>query len=365
MILPMLRCLSLWLMAMFPLMLVAQGKSTNPVPAYKMRITEKRSKMGTYFVVAPDQSLLFFTGDQGGDWDMRRISGWDSSSPKQERLVLTGPSREDMENSFGHSNFMLTNDGRFALARVERDAPGMASSFRRNSQAIINVVDLQSFSIVSTLNTTDKLLAGGVWQPFEDHSILADYGANEKDARGSTFTRESIALLEVSTMQPSMECNYLLHYGELKQDGHGGLSRTTSTSDMSSGCAELMHKTNASGPDSIMKFRTYSRAANELKFQPKEFSGSPAAWHGCSLVDERASDNLALFNCGNGHQTWYDTMKLDSRAFFAVDVTTGTAVLRMAVNPSKSAIGHLTSQKGKSWLALLTDNVDLAFYPIR
>jgi hypothetical protein len=365
MILRMLRCLTPWLMAMFPLVLIAQGKSTNPVPAYKMRIAEKRSKMATFFVIAPDQSLLFFTGDQGGDWNLRRVSGWDSSSPKQERLKLTVPSHEDMENSrFGESTFLLTNDGQFALTRVALDATGTASSFGKNSRAIVNIIDLQSFAVVSTLNTTDKLLADGFWWAFESRSILAEYGANEKDSAGNPFTRESIALLEVPTLKPSMECDYLRHYGEPKQDDHGGISRTTSTSDLSSGCAEMMHKMNASGPEHIAKLRTFSKEAQGLKFQPLEFSGNPA-WDGCSLVDERSEDKLALFDCSSGHQTWYDTSKLDSRAFFAVDLPTGKVLLRVPVSSSKGALGHLTTHEGKPWLALLTDHVYLGLYPIR
>jgi hypothetical protein len=366
MILRMLRSLAPLLFAILPFPLGAQSKASNPLPTYKIAIAQKHSDMGTYFEVARDGALLFFVGDKAGNWDLRRVSGWDTSSPKVERLKLKGPSREEIDGArFGQSTFVLTNDGQFALTRVERDAPGMASSFRRNSQAVINVINLQSYSVVSTLNTADQLLAGGFWQTFEEHSILAEYGANEKDASGNTFSRNSVGLLEVPTMHASIECNYLLHYGEIKQDGHGGSSRTTSNSDLSSGCAEIMHKTNASEPEDIQKFQTVSSAVRELKFQPPEFSGGSPAWHGCSLVEERAEDKLALFGCGNGHQTWYDSSKMDSRAYFAVDVTTGTPLLRVSVNPSKSAIGHLITHDGKPWLALLTDHVDLAFYPIQ
>ena len=241
----------------------------------------------------------------------------------------------------------------------------MASSVRRNSQAIINVVDLKSFAVVSTVNTADQLLASGFWQPFQEHSILAGYGANDKDGAGNTFTRTSDGLLEVPTLHTSAECNYLRHYGELKQDGHGGLSRTTSNSDMSSGCAELMRKTNASEPEGIQKFQEVSGTVKKLNFRPPEFSSGPAAWHGCSLVEEKVADKLALYDCGNGHQTWYDSSKQDSRAFFVVDVTTGTELLRIPMNPSKSAIGHLITSKEKPWLALLTDHVNLAFYSVQ
>ncbi|HEY6375960.1 MAG TPA: hypothetical protein VIX90_10605 [Edaphobacter sp.] len=365
MIKPMFRCLPFCLMAAFPLMLVAQKKSTDPVPAYKIKIAERRSNMGTYFEVAPDQSLLFFTGDKAGNWGLNRVSAWDSPSPKQKRLKIKGPTREETESSrFGQSTFLITNDGRFALTRVALDAPGMASSFRKNSRAIINIVDLQSFTAVSTLDTTDKLLAGGFWQAFQEHSILAGYSANEKDAGGSLFSRESVALLELPTMKSAMACDYLLHYGELKQNDHGGWGRATSTSALSSGCAEIMTKTNSSEPQKIQKSRVISKEAEELKFQPQEFSGNPA-WHGCSLVDERSSVKLALYDCGTGHQTWYDTSKTDSRVYFAVDVTTGTALLRVPIDPSKNATGHLATHEGKSWLALLTNDVDLAFYPIQ
>ncbi len=361
----MFRWLAICLMATFPLMLVAQRKSTDPVPAYKIKIAERRSNMGTYFEVAPDQSLLFFTGDKAGNWDLNRVSAWDWPSPKQERLRIKGPTREETESSrFGQSTLLITNDGRFALTRVVLDAPGMASSFRKNSRAIINIVDLQSFTVVSTLDTTDNLLAGGFWQAFQAHSILAAYGANEKDAGGGTFTRESVALLEAPTMKSAMACDYLLHYGELKQNDHGGWGRATSTSALSSGCAEIMHETNTLEPEKIQKFRVISKEAEELKFQPQEFSGNPA-WQGCSLVDERSGDKLALFDCRSGHQTWYDTSKLDSRIFFAVDLPTGKVLLRVPVSSSKSAIAHLTTHEGKPWLALLTDHVYLGLYPTR
>jgi hypothetical protein len=113
-----------------------------------------------------------------------------------------------------------------------------------------------------------------------------------------------------------------------------------------------------------MKVRTVSKEAKELEFQPQEFSGSPA-WHGGSLVEERSSLKLTLFACGNGHQTCYDTSKTDSRVYFAVDVTTGTPLLRVSIDPLKNAIGHLTTSEGKPWLALLTDNVNLAFYSVK
>jgi hypothetical protein len=362
----MLRFLASVMLVSFSSALGAQGKATDPSPTYKLMLTPKHSGMGTYFAVSCSESLLFFIGDKAGTWDLMRVSDWDTPSPKKEKLQLKGPTREEIEGArFGQSTFFLTNDGQFAITRVERDAPSMASSVRRNSQAVINVIDLRNYSIISTLSTADQLLAGGFWQPFEEHSILAAYGANDKDASGNTFSRESVGLLELPTMDVSNECQYLLHYGEIKQNEQGGLSRETSISDMSSGCTEIMHKTNASKPEDIQKFKTVSNAVKELKFQPPEFSGGSPAWHGCSLIEERTEDKLALFDCGNGHQTWYDKAKTDLRAYFAVDVTTGTALLRVSVNPSKSALAHLTKHEGKSWLVLLSDHVDLAFYPIR
>lgn len=366
MILRMLSCILPLSLALLPLALGAQEKTANPSPAYKLTIAQKHPDIGTYFAVARDQSLLFFIGNKAGDWDLIRVSGWGTPSPRKEKLRLNGPTREEIESAFyRQSTFVLTNDGRFAITRVERAAPGMAPGFRRNSQAVINVIDLQSYSVVSTLHTADQLLAGGFWRTFEEHSILSEYGANEKAASDNTFSRQSVAQLEVPSMHASIECNYLLHYGEMKPDGHGAWSRTTSNSDLSSGCAEMMDKTNASEPEGIQKFQPVSSAVRGLKFQPQEFSGSPAAWRGCSLVEESAEEKLALFDCGNSHQTWYDSLKVDSRAYFVVDVTTGAALLRVSVNPSKSAVGHLTTHEGKSWLALLTNDVDLAVYPIQ
>ena len=357
--LPMLRCAILWLIAAFPAISLSQAISANPVPSYKMKVTEKRSKMGTQFSIAPDQSLLFFVGDEAGKWELARVSAWDSSSPKRERLALKGPSRDEIENArFGQSSFLLTNDGHFALARFETDAPGMASSFRKNSEAVISVIDLHSYTVVSTLKTSDHILAGGFWQPFQEHSILAGYGANEKTADGAVFTRESVSLLDVPTMHASIECNYLLHYGETKQDGHGASSRATSNSDVSSGCAELMQKTNALEPEGIQKFQEVGSAVKTLNSQTSQ-------WHDCSFVEEKVDDKTALYDCGKAHQTWHDTYKQDSRAFFVVDVSTAAQLLRISVNPSKSAIGHLTIHEGKTWLAVLTDHVELALYRVR
>jgi hypothetical protein len=91
----------------------------------------------------------------------------------------------------------------------------------------------------------------------------------------------------VATVKPAVSCDYLVHYGELKQDDHGGMSRATSTSDVSSGCAEVMQKDEHIQTEDIMKVRTISKEAKELEFQPQEFSGSPA-WHGGSSRRDQA-----------------------------------------------------------------------------
>jgi hypothetical protein len=121
----------------------------------------------------PAQASITFLGGKEGDWEFKRLTGWSNPSPREETLALMGfPEGRVWEwGDYLGASLIVTPNGRYAITRLQANAPGMLSSGRRNTEAIINVIDLQTFAVLSAFDTFDPLLAGSVWR-LEPNGVL-------------------------------------------------------------------------------------------------------------------------------------------------------------------------------------------------
>jgi hypothetical protein len=84
----------------------------------------------------------------------------------------------------------------------------MLSAVRKNTEAIVSVVDLVSFAVASTVDTTDPLLAGSVWQFMSNGTLVSRIGAAENPAQPNYSILERAAVLSMPSLQPDVVCTF-------------------------------------------------------------------------------------------------------------------------------------------------------------
>jgi hypothetical protein len=148
------------------------AQTLTPTQTYILH-ANKQTRSDTVIALTPNQALVALIPQDQGRWKLTRLTGWETSSPKEETLNFDGFS-EDQRQTWGASvgaGLVVSPDGRYLIARIQTEAPGMLSTAHRNSDAIIHVVDLHTFKFVLTRETTEPLLAGSIWS-FTPEGIL-------------------------------------------------------------------------------------------------------------------------------------------------------------------------------------------------
>jgi hypothetical protein len=342
-------------------MLVGLAVAQTPLPttAYKLHAQKEKHSANlpsTLLYLLPDQALLVLIPQQDGKWVFKRLTAWDTGSPKEESLAFT--TRPPQEGASGYEDLKVDPASIYAVIRI-KSFTGNIFTVTENRSAIVVLVDLRSFTIVSQLTTSDPLLAASDCS-FANNGMLV---ASVMTGRSMTpphpkhaWSYETItdtyqaAALGLPDLKASMSCQY-----ELFLDNRpGSLRRDRYLSKVSDGCAALVELAHV------------PTALNLPDRPPGRVPDVPLAGPTCSFGSVSPSAKFALYGCRTGNGYFDDMIQTTkTRNLTVLSVPDGKTVLTVPLPRNMTPIpALLASASGHTWLLILSDGIKLDTYQL-
>jgi hypothetical protein len=336
---------------------VAHAQTPFPTTSYKLHAQDEHysaNRPSTLVYLLPDQALLVFNPQRDGKWLFKRITAWDTAIPKEETVAFDGQSFE--EGATGYEDLKVDSAGNYAVIRTRSVS---AYPVKRDNTALVVLVDLRSFSIVSRRTTTDPLIAASYWSFSKNGLLIATamtgqvmvplHPKPEWSYQTITDSYEAAAFT-LPDWKPSMPCKY-----ELFLDNRAGSSNPKFyLSKVDDGCAALVASaqvpTAQNLPDGPFRPNPYEELAGKT----------------CQLGGESPSADFALYACRTGHD-YLDGMIVttNSRNLTVLSVPDGKAVLTVPLpHNTKPYPALLANESGHTWLLLLRDGVKIEAYQL-
>ena len=114
------------LAAAISLTTLAAAQNLTPTKTYALHAS-RQTRSETVIALTPDQALLALIPQDQGRWKLTRLTGWNTSSPKEEALNFDGFS-EEQRHTWGAgvgAGLIVSSDGHYVIARIQTEAPGM------------------------------------------------------------------------------------------------------------------------------------------------------------------------------------------------------------------------------------------------
>lgn len=150
--------------------------------------------------VAPDGDLLALVAKQSGPWHVVRVKNWLGPKPVVEHLDVPGYSTPLSAGDFSiKPQLMVTPNGRYLVTVVPEPWP-------QGKDATVDVVDLQTFHLVTTQRTLEHGL-GGDWQLDAKGGFLQVHGLTPNPST-PVGSEQWLAFLSLPGLQPLERCDY-------------------------------------------------------------------------------------------------------------------------------------------------------------
>jgi hypothetical protein len=364
---PMLKGLNVFAVIAMLTATVALASSTPPDFVYKLQAS-KRSSVATYLARTPDCAALVLIPQSGGQWNLIRLTGLGAPSLHEEKLDLSGFTKDQLESGDANvpPSIDVSPDGHYAVIRTQTWKAGLYTVQFDGATAQLAVIDLQSFKVVSTLNTTDPMYAGSSWAFSGDGMLITESNPASTAKPGQSQKAYSIAhkaaALVLPALQPSVTCNYTEVVGPFSPGA--ATHRDVSVSDLSGSCSELVKFADASSVQDIRHSdRTLRRVSEQLHFGA--ITMSKGNIHACQIKEVSIGEKFALYACDSTHLTWYDTYKDNSRSVSVLTVPDGREIISVPLEVKRSIASVLVTVSGQDYLLILTDGIDLAVYRLQ
>jgi hypothetical protein len=325
------------------------GNAQSLLPSHTYKLHVVKPPVRAAIALTQDQTLLDFLGSRKGDGEIRRLTGWWTSDPREDSLKLVGFPR-GLEPAAGHyrgSSLLVSPDQRYAIAKTEGLAPG-----KQKMQAIINIVDLPSFKVVHALDTTDPLLAASQWFFAPNGTLLSTRLVVQKVP---PVLLQQVAALSMPDLHEISHCQYnetrLDHPGQAHDEFEHGPSADAGK------CEALLKSVGGQTMDDLAPpdRQNLQGFANRIGLRPLP---------GCSILQISKENRIALYDCGAGHHTWYDSYKITDHHYVIASLPQAKEIGSAAVNPNANSFAIIASADGKDYLLVLLDGRDLSVYPL-
>jgi hypothetical protein len=349
----------LWVTSLLLFLGLAKAQTSTPTTTYRIHAQKEQSSSNlpsTLFHLLPDQKLLILIPQQHGSWTLKRLAAWNTGSPKEETLSFTGNPLTEGES--GLEDLMVNPAGSYAVIRVRSFGGNLYDGTVQNRNALIVLVDLQGFQVVSQRITSDPLFAASEWS-FAENGLLITAALIQRSTvpvrlkhpweYTSITDVYQAAALALPGWTPSMMCRYdRIIYPA------GSTSRTTSHAVKGSDeCAPLISAANLRAGENLPGGQFPSLRYADL--------GRP-----CQFTAESPSENFGLYECrtGNGY---FDDMIVTTktRDLAVLSLPDGKRVLTVPIpHNTKPVPALLANADDHTWLLVLRNGVDLSTYRI-
>lgn len=335
------------------------SQSSLPTITYKLHAQNEQHSSNlpsTLLYLTPDQTLLVLIPQQDGKWLFKRLTAWETTTPREETLAFAANPLQ--EGTSGFENLKVDPEQHFAVIRLQSYSGAIDSANRTRSAEIV-IVDLHAFKIVSQQNTSDLFLASSDWA-FANNGMLIASALMDRTKTPAKpkndWSYDTIAdhykaaALTVPTLKSSMDCEYtrFLDHRNAKS------ALTWQLIKVSDGCASLValaHVPEADNlPDGPPKPEPYANLAGPT----------------CDVGDKSPDSGYMLYGCRTGHD-YADGMIVttNSRNLTVLKIPSGQHALEVPLphntNPYPAL---LASADGHTWLLLLRDGIKLETYRV-
>jgi hypothetical protein len=339
---------------------ICTGQTPKPVFTYSLHAHKARrtgftlaptlTLPSTVFLLAPDNSLVALIPQADGEWVLKRLTDWNTPAPREQTLAITGQKVGEEQVSVT-TDVTVSPNATSLIVRLMYRRVVFGSNKRPVPEAVIVLVDLKQFTIISKRITSDALLATSQWHFAGNRVIVAKLlltasPAHLPDRPSATSTYEAATL-----GFPDLNTNDSCRYNEtMSCDGTNGCSAEINK-QANSNCANLLQNTSASNLSDLLGDDTRESIAT-------------LAARDCMISATNNAKTLALFECRTGHAYLDGEIYITkSRTSMVRTVPEGKPVLTIPLPHNFHEIpGVLAANNGTEYLLLLRDGITLEGY---
>ena len=165
----------------------------------------------TIFMLSPDNSLLVLLPQEDGVWVLKRLTDWDTATPHEQTLSIAGKKVGDEQISVT-TDVAVNPSGTSLIVRLTYRHVAFGSKNPPAPEAVIVLVDLGQFNLISRRVTSDPLLATSQWRFAGDTSVVAKHflsaSAEQVPSPHSTGSNYEAATLGFPDLTPRASCRY-------------------------------------------------------------------------------------------------------------------------------------------------------------
>lgn len=235
----------------------------------------------------PNNELLVFEPDKNGKWPLVKVTNWWAKDSQSTILTVPGWSGKDDKNLERLGiNLQVTPDGKYAVTFAVADWHKSSSGTTRESDAIVSVIDLSRWQIVTSLHALELGFGsvGGGWTLHNGFMVLM---SEETD---SSEWRHSYALISLPALSPGLRCTThlpLLPPSELKKDEPKRHKRDNEA------CANVLEQSGLSSVEELEALTTTGRKpvpeALKRSAYPSQFVLESGVSYGLDSVNSELS----------------------------------------------------------------------------
>jgi hypothetical protein len=300
--------LSLWLSSS------CFGQSPSP--------TEIPAPPSTVLATTPAGALLVLIPQPERKWVLKELTAWHAQTPKEQSLTI-GSSRVGRdEDVWITGDLTVTRDGRYALVRITTRRRSTKTEVF-DVEASTTVVDLNTFSAVTSRITTDPLIAGAQWSLTRDNVLVSNaltkrVRTNEQSTSTVTDSYQA-AILDLPDLKASDACNYtkVLEF----HNSSGWQTKEEETANLK--CAGVLKAAKVATVNDLPGENSAVKFAKELHAPPS-----------CNITNVTDDGRFALYDCSEGHQAW-DMVITTSRSLLVLSTASGASVLSVTLKPKQ------------------------------
>ena len=342
----------------------------------------------------PDGALLMLSkrSEQPKQiWNLLRITDWDTSQPREEKLdVDVGPNEEEYGQLNGgarydrNDQFLMDPGGNYLVVRLSQDAGSWdlnSSESAKPPRSVLNIIDLHGFKILRRIAITDPLLAAGD-MGFSPKGAFMVSGLQEHSSATAgghvTHTGQyAVETLTLPGLEPETVCSYTMvskthspqtpstpeESRRIEKEHDEEIEREQNQRQASDdACAPKLAPLGFSSLDDVYKaFNSWGRLQYNADYTLRIPSDAKGPW-GCDFEDLSTDRQYALEDCDQGRVVVFGRY----RAFRVFRLEDGKQIMDLTV-PRSTLFGErrvlfsgvLATRRGVTYVVLLRDGAEL------
>ena len=367
------RSCQFWVLAAAVFATACLGQEPAPAFRYNLQGTA-RDVDREITALTPDNDLLVLVSLQDDQWILKRVTGWDTNAPHQDTLALDGR----IPGETGHAdeeNLTINPTGdilvvRFCFHHINWSELS-GSTGGPGPDAVVVLIDLHRFTVISRRATTDPILAAAYWHFNQQGELIAigleksgyQPGQSLQSQRDAgTYAAE---VLKVPDLEPRAACTFA-KLSRLSQESWPEFNQRMKKADgecaavLEAGSASTLKDLESRGFES-QRFRIARRVnadaaaradlKDDRRYDPEQH---------CLFIDVSQGDRFANYHC-EFSGLWKDFYN----AIEVFSVADGKRVLLLHLPLNKPVSSMLATSHGQDFLLLLREGTTLEAYRLR